>query len=107
MRAGIEEGQEPDRGPDREGHRLQPGPCPSATEGAFGVAEGRAQTTMAANRPCDAPNLVNSPTTRRTRCGRCGPPGGICGEYLAASMSEWLDAMETEGLLVLGDGGYD
>lgn len=33
--------------------------------------------------------------------------GGICGKYLALSMAGWLDAMETEGALVFGQGRYD
>ncbi|MEZ5086970.1 MAG: hypothetical protein R2722_12200 [Tessaracoccus sp.] len=32
--------------------------------------------------------------------------GGICGKYLAVSMSDWLDAMEAEGSLIPGQGRY-
>lgn len=32
--------------------------------------------------------------------------GGICGKYLAESMSGWLDALEAEGNLVAGQGRY-
>lgn len=32
--------------------------------------------------------------------------GGICGKYLAESMSGWLDALEAEGTLVTGQGRY-
>lgn len=33
--------------------------------------------------------------------------GGICGKYLAVSMSDWLEAMEAEGSLVVGQDRYD
>ena len=32
--------------------------------------------------------------------------GGSCGKYLAAAMTDWLDAMEAEGSLVAGVGHY-
>ena len=32
--------------------------------------------------------------------------GGSCGQYLAPAMTDWLDAMETEGALVPGQGRY-
>lgn len=32
--------------------------------------------------------------------------GGSCGQYLAVAMTDWLDAMETEGALIPGQGQY-
>ena len=32
--------------------------------------------------------------------------GGLCGKYLAASMSEWIEAMERHGTLVAGEDRY-
>lgn len=32
--------------------------------------------------------------------------GGICGKYLAESMTGWLDALEAEGVLIVGQGRY-
>lgn len=32
--------------------------------------------------------------------------GGLCGKYLAASMDEWIEAMERHGALVEGEGRY-
>ena len=32
--------------------------------------------------------------------------GGSCGQYLAPAMTDWLDAMETEGALIPGQGQY-
>ena len=32
--------------------------------------------------------------------------GGLCGQYMAASMTDWLEAMEAEGELVDGQDRY-
>ena len=68
--------------------------------------KGRAQATVAVIDHRHAKPRKYSSDARRVLHQVWATAGGICGKYLAESISDWLDAMETEGSLVTGQDRY-